>query len=424
MKKPRVRFWIILLCAALVTGCAGLNKKIDRKIETEGREYTGVPVNVDSVKLNPLTGNGKIKGTRIANPTGYSTENAIEMQRLQLNLGVLSLLTKRQPLIIDELVIDGSLINMEMAPHGGSNLKEIKDNITDKLAAIAAKKKESKKDKKKPRKMRISKLIIKNVAYHLQKKDGKIKTGTLPDIELTDVGGVEGKTIGGIGTAVVAAMTKEMFKEELFSKLRVELEGLGPRDTGEIEALIADQAAAALGQKLTLTREQREVLRIVFEIALATLNQTFAQNSGIGLLDADPLSHQFEAVSKAIRVRLKEDLEPEQLAEINAFFKEMAAEFAEMIRAQLFDRLSRFLELTPAQIEQFRPIFREELDKWLLLFKRFLDTYNQLTNDFTVLRKETSQRFEGLLRPDQIKALNEREDALGGMIRLFLSPQQ
>ena len=49
--------------------------------------------------------------------------------------------------------------------------------------------------------------------------DGTFRSGTLPAIELTDVGGKKGKSPAGLGAVVVLAMAGEMLKQAVAHKL-------------------------------------------------------------------------------------------------------------------------------------------------------------------------------------------------------------
>jgi hypothetical protein len=40
-----------------------------------------------------------------------------------------SIISGSHPLIIDELLVDAPVVNLEMNPEGGSNLKEIRENL-------------------------------------------------------------------------------------------------------------------------------------------------------------------------------------------------------------------------------------------------------------------------------------------------------
>jgi len=424
MNKLLCKLFVLVGVAGLVTGCAGLNEKIDRKIETEGSQFTGVAVDVGAVDLKILAGKGQITDITVANPEGYGAENAFEMELLRLNLGVLSLLAS--PLVIEELVIDAPAVNLEMKPQGGSNLQEIRENIKRNLEAAERKSLEAQAEtgekEKEPRRIAVNRLVIKGVSFNLQRKDGSIHAGTLPDIELTEVGGSEGKTLGGIGTVVVIAITKEMFREELFSKLKETLEEYQPQgEGGDLGAFVADKVVGALDQRLELTGGQQDILKVVIELAVLELHKALGDKGGLGLLDHESLPNQLAAIAQTVQLRLAHDLDTEQKAQIQAFFDDLAVEVSEMIREALFARVARFLDLTPEQMAEFRPVFDEELAKWSQLLRKFVDTYQSLAGEYVVLKEETGQRLEELLDEDQMKALAGREGALGELIRLFLT---
>jgi|GEM_PF-945532 len=422
VKKLLAEFWMIVIVVSLITGCSNLNKRIDQKIESVGSELTGVPVDVDTVNLKIIQGSGQITGLTVANPEGYSAENAFEMDLMRLNLGIFSILTGSHPLILDELVIDAPVVNLEMNKQDGSNLEEIRKNVEENLEKADRKSQEKKpasdEPPDEPRRIAVSRLVIEGANFNVRRIDGSTHSGTLPDIELTDVGGSEGKTMGGLGTVVVVAMTKEMLKEALTRKLLEGVDGFKSQAAG---AFIAEKVLGALDQRLELSGEQREKLKVVIETAVQELNKAIIEQAGLGLLDHESLSSHLGAIAEAAQVQLKDDFNDEQMEEIKAFFAKLSADVVETIREALFKRLSRFLDLTPEQIEQFQPIFREELEKWSVLLSRFVSTFKDFVNDYEALQKETHQKLEGMLNEDQMKALTERQEALRKMIRLVFS---
>jgi hypothetical protein len=425
MNKLLSRFLVILWMTCMVAGCSGLNERIQGKIETEGSQLTGVSVDVAEVDLKVLAGQGQITGITVANPDGYGAKNAFEMDLLRLNIGFFSLLGS--PLVLEELVIDGPVVNLEMNPRGGSNLKVIRENIEEYLKEADRKSKEGKtetyKTDKDPRRIKVDRLVIRGADFNLQRKDGSIHSGTLPDIELADVGGSEGKTLGGISSVVIIAITKEMFSEELFGKIKETLEAYRPVGEGDnFGTFVADKVVGALDQRLELTGGQQDILKVVIELAVLELHKTLGDEGGLGLLDNESLPNQLAAIAQSVQLRLVNELDEEQKAEVRAFFDDLAAEVTEMIREALFSRVARFLDLTAEQMEEFRPVFDEELAKWSLLLRKFADTYQSLVEEYVVLKGETSQNLEELLNEDQMKALIEREGAMGELIRLFLSP--
>ena len=118
---------LILLMAFVVTACGSLNERVLRKVESVGSELTGVPVRVERVHLGLFRGLGEITRVTVANPEGYRTDYAFQMDVVRLNLRLLSLLT--EPLVVRELVIDSPIVNFESQDSAMSNWSEIADHV-------------------------------------------------------------------------------------------------------------------------------------------------------------------------------------------------------------------------------------------------------------------------------------------------------
>ena len=136
------------------------------------------------------------------------------------------------------------------------------------------------------------------------------------------------------------------------------------------------------------------------------------------------LSRQLGAVAETAEAQLTEFLDSQQMDEIKRYFEELNAEVVEKVREVLFDQISTFLELTPHQIERFRPIFREEMARWSSLLDRFRDTFKEFRNDFEALQKESRQKLEGVLTEGQLKTLSETQQILREKIRDLLSSDE
>ena len=117
---------LIVLMAFVATACGSLDEGVLRKIESVGSGLTGVPVRVERVHLGLFRGLGVITRVTVANPEGYRTDYAFQMDVVRLNLRVLSLLT--EPLVVRELVIDSPIVNFESHEAGVSNWGEIANN--------------------------------------------------------------------------------------------------------------------------------------------------------------------------------------------------------------------------------------------------------------------------------------------------------
>jgi hypothetical protein len=162
--------------------CGRLGVRVEKKIESAGSELTGVPVQVERVELKLMRGMGEIAGLTVANPAGYEAEYAFQMDLSRLNLGVFSLLLGVKTIILDELVIDSPVVNFERNAQGGSNLKEISDNVRENIDRADQKLVEEKpttdKSPKEPIRIAVRKLVIKGVTFNARRVDGTTASGT------------------------------------------------------------------------------------------------------------------------------------------------------------------------------------------------------------------------------------------------------
>ncbi len=90
-----VKYILVILLGVLIAGLLLFNTSVDSiiksGIEQNGSEMTGTAVTVESVSISPFSGKGTINGFRVANPSGYDKEYAIEVEELTVELSVMSL---------------------------------------------------------------------------------------------------------------------------------------------------------------------------------------------------------------------------------------------------------------------------------------------------------------------------------------------
>jgi hypothetical protein len=430
IKRFFMRFLVVVLIAGLGASCTRLNTRVENGIESGGSKYTGVPVGVGQVDLKILRGSGQITGLTVANPDGYVAENAFRMDLMRLDIGVLSLLMWFRPVILDELIIDAPVVNLELNEQGGSNLRDISDNVAKNMEPADDKLKEPETKTDKPpdesRRIVIRKLVIDGVSYSVLLKDGSSQSGTLPAIELTDVGGSDGKTPAELSTVVVVAMAREMLKEALARKLfetvgELKSEGLPE----EWKAYNVDKLVVSLEEKLNLSGDQKTKLHAVVETTVQELNDAIEERRVDGLLDLEALSHQFKTASEATQEQLEDVLDSEQMEELREFLAEIDAEAIQKIKNVLVEKLSSYLGLSPEQVDGFRKVFWEEVEKRNELLSRFTKehdvSFKDFLSDLETLQKETLRKLEGTLDAKQIDFLSERQDELRETIRSVFS---
>ena len=202
---------VLLVAVAVVWLLGSLDKIVEDQIEVIGSELTGVPVRVGSVDIDITAGAGQIHRLRIGNPKGYAAANAFDMSLLRLDIDPKSL--GKQPLVLDELIIDSPVVNMEINQQGGSNLKEILDNVSRNGQQADAKAETG--DAGEPMRIAIRRLRIEGVTFTESNplEEGEPRSGTLPNIEKTNVGGSSGATPGELGKLIVGELGGQIIKQ-------------------------------------------------------------------------------------------------------------------------------------------------------------------------------------------------------------------
>lgn len=95
-------------------------------IEEIGTEMTGTQVSVGSVSISPFSGSGTISGFRVANPEGYSQDNAVNIDNFSIKLEPFTLFSDE--IIINQInITDASVYVEQKLPE--NNIREIMDHI-------------------------------------------------------------------------------------------------------------------------------------------------------------------------------------------------------------------------------------------------------------------------------------------------------
>jgi hypothetical protein len=390
---------------------------VDRQIELVGSELTGVSVTAGEVRIKLGRGLGEIKGLTIANPDGYVATNAFEMEQLRMNLGIVSSLAG-EPLVLDELVIYQPVVNLEKKSQERSNLKDISDNTERNMEEAdrksAAEEPASKEKPGEPFRIVVRKLVIEGVTLNVRRADGTTRSGTLPSIELTDVGGDEGVTPGGLGLVVIGAMAGEMLKQAVAREL-IEREG------NIRNALSAENVLEILVDRLKLTPEQREKARPAVESVSEALAATIDAWVEQGFVDRESLSEQLAPLLEKIKVRLADTLDSEQVQALQSSLARLEEDAVEVIRFAVIEMIFERLGVTPEQAEQLRPMLRENLAEMSKLLSSFAAKPDRSFEEFKVacdeLRDSLRARLRNVLDADQLKALITLQDELVERIR-------
>jgi Flp pilus assembly pilin Flp len=206
---------------------SNLNEIVKGTLENVGSELLGVPVTVASVDIKLKSGRGQISGLTIANPAGFSKENAFQMDDITLSINLRSL--KKQPLLINELSIIRPVVHLEAKADTSSNLQTLLDNIHSNSEKADKKAAEEQQDTKttpagEPIKIAFGKLVISGVTVHADVAGQKPQTVVIPDISRENVGKDHGLTPGKIGELILGDIITKAIETALVKTLTNKVE--------------------------------------------------------------------------------------------------------------------------------------------------------------------------------------------------------
>src|SRR5271154_2939428 len=129
MKKIATAFAVLVIVIGL--GAAYLWTNLDRivaaAIEKYGTAAAQADVRVSGVSLAPTSGEGKMSGLSVDNPKGFSSNKAISLGSIQVQLDPHSI-TGTGPIIIHQIAITQPQVAYELTNGGDSNLQTIQHN--------------------------------------------------------------------------------------------------------------------------------------------------------------------------------------------------------------------------------------------------------------------------------------------------------
>jgi hypothetical protein len=208
---------LVLLAVGLLVyrGIASLDAIVARQIERHGSAVTGTPVRVGSVDLSLRSGEGTLRGLRVANPDGFGGGDAFALRAIEVRVDLGSL--GGSPVVIDLVRITGADVDLVVDAEGRSNLEVIREHARSVPGGGGSGRAEEGGE----RRFEIRELSFEGgrIQADTTAVGGK-KTGLdLPPLRLGDVGGSRGATPDAIGkevtTAFVGTVTTAVAKEGL-----------------------------------------------------------------------------------------------------------------------------------------------------------------------------------------------------------------
>jgi hypothetical protein len=112
---------------AIVVVAFSLGSIVRNGVNRVGPQLTQSPVTLDAAQLSPFSGSGTLRGLHVGNPSGWSGDKAFSLGEVRLDLEPRSLWA--EAVVIEELVIQRPEFVYEQRLTGGSNIKDLIENI-------------------------------------------------------------------------------------------------------------------------------------------------------------------------------------------------------------------------------------------------------------------------------------------------------
>ena len=359
-----------LIGLLFLLGCSRIGTKLEDHIELVGSTLTETPVTIEKVNVKAARGAVKIDNFRVANPEGYVARNALSCKRIYLNVGLVSTVAG-DPLAIDRLVISYPVLNLEQVDGGGSNLREIADNVEKNMQLADQNSADfqpaSPETPAEPFRLVIEELVIEGVTLNVLRLDGSSAAAVLPPIRLENVGEDGGVTPAQLGLVVAGAITGEMLKE-MVARALIER-------AGDIkQALSAENLLAVLDYTLDLSTELQQKIRPLVEELSGGLVATIDAWVEQGYIDLAELNTQLAPVLDKFEQGVAEYLDSEKFAVLQGRLESIRGNALEVLRHLAINQIAAYLEITPDQLLELRPILHEH-------FVRISETIKQVAGN-------------------------------------------
>ena len=212
MRKKRTIAFVMFL---LVCGAAlwWLNGNVDRLIrdgiEHYGSNMTQARVQVGSVSLSLRNGAGELRRIRVGNPSGFRTDHALQVERIEVAMDVLSL--SKDVIVIQRIVVQSPDIVYELGM-GSTNFDVIQKNIADYINAMQGKQAQAGKEVS-GKKFIVQEFSIRDAKVQASAEilNGRTVALHVPDITLRNIGKAKGGvTSEELGQEMVVALKQSL----------------------------------------------------------------------------------------------------------------------------------------------------------------------------------------------------------------------
>ena len=187
---------------------SSLDSIVKAAVEKVGSDVTQTEVTLSDVEISLTAGTGALLGFSMANPQGYSANNALQFDEIRIALDLATI--QSDPVVIKELVIDAPVVVYELG-ESGSNIEKIQDNVAGSAPEQSGG--AGGDSGEEGPKIVIENLILRNgqISITATQLLGETLSAPLPDIHLRDIGKEEnGATPGQIAVETLDSVLAQV----------------------------------------------------------------------------------------------------------------------------------------------------------------------------------------------------------------------
>ena len=251
----------IVLVLLLTYSSNRLSGKIESMLRDDAVAVLGLAVEVKDVDIHLARGQAGISGLKIANPRGFPSSHVFDLSSIQVDISTLSLLPAAlgwRPYRVEAIRIKAPEVTVDVDEQGRSNLDQIAKSVQQSQQDAAKGNREHNNGEKDPSgntdvpgkpgervahrnqlpRFRVDQLTIENLSFTLNRAGKAPESGTLPDIQMEDIGGQNGTTVAGLGVKVSSRLAGDILGVILMRKASERLNG---RAGGLLKNLLNNQ---------------------------------------------------------------------------------------------------------------------------------------------------------------------------------------
>jgi uncharacterized protein involved in outer membrane biogenesis len=210
---------ILVFCGAMLwyLASADWNGFIRSQVSLHGTAITEQTVAINDVSVQLDQGFIALTGLAINNPNGFSDNNALIVENIQITLNPQNI--NQSPIVIDSLVLDKVHVVIEYNQEKVSNYQQIVAQINNQIvnrASIKAQQnppgKKPKKQKRPPAKLVINHFKVTNITLNFASTNDNQASKTLEFSNITrnDIGGEQGITPSELSAVIAETLFNEL----------------------------------------------------------------------------------------------------------------------------------------------------------------------------------------------------------------------